>query len=186
MKKQPEVTDATRNTFIRVFCELYRSKPIEKITIREITEISGYNRSTFYQYFKDVYDLLDYIENELIAVIANSIASTQVTDLHFTENFVVMLSYILREHDYYSTILTCSGANSGFVRKIRGCMLPIFVDKFQITENNMSSIYVLEFYLSGILTTLTHWLEEPESLTLSQLGTLIQGIWGEGLLSQLK
>ena len=36
MKKQPEITDKTRQAFIEVFCELYSQKPIEKISIQEI------------------------------------------------------------------------------------------------------------------------------------------------------
>jgi len=29
MKKQPEITEATRNTFTEAFCELYKTTPIE-------------------------------------------------------------------------------------------------------------------------------------------------------------
>jgi len=51
MKKQPEITEKTKQSFISVFCELYCQKPIEKITVQEIANKSGYNRSTFYQDF---------------------------------------------------------------------------------------------------------------------------------------
>lgn len=64
MKKQPQITEKTRQVFIEVFCELYSQKPIEKISVQEIAKISGYNRSTFYQYFTDLYDLLDSVEND--------------------------------------------------------------------------------------------------------------------------
>lgn len=58
MKKQPQITEKTRQKFIEVFCELYSQKPIEKISVQEIANNSGYNRSTFYQYFT----LLDAVE----------------------------------------------------------------------------------------------------------------------------
>ncbi|MFC6651830.1 TetR/AcrR family transcriptional regulator [Paenibacillus rhizoplanae] len=66
MNKQPQVTEKTRQRFIEVFCELYSQKPIEKISIQEIANRSGYNRSTFYQYFTDIYELLDAVENNLL------------------------------------------------------------------------------------------------------------------------
>jgi AcrR family transcriptional regulator len=66
MKKQPQITEKTRQTFINVFCELYSQKPIEKISVQEITNKAGYNRSTFYQYFTDIYELLDFVENDLL------------------------------------------------------------------------------------------------------------------------
>lgn len=65
MNKQPEITDATRNAFIQVFCKYYAIRPIEKITVKEITQDAGYSRTTFYNYFNDPYDLLNYIESEL-------------------------------------------------------------------------------------------------------------------------
>ncbi|WP_339255351.1 TetR/AcrR family transcriptional regulator [Paenibacillus sp. FSL R5-0713] len=66
MKKQPQITEKTRQKFIVVFCELYSQKPIEKISVQEIANNSGYNRSTFYQYFTDIYALLDAVENDLL------------------------------------------------------------------------------------------------------------------------
>lgn len=57
MRKQPEVTEQTKTNLRTAFWELYKEKPIEKITIKEITDAAGYNRGTFYLYYKDVYDL---------------------------------------------------------------------------------------------------------------------------------
>ena len=34
-------------------------KPLNKITINDITEDCGVNRMTFYYHFKDIYDLVD-------------------------------------------------------------------------------------------------------------------------------
>lgn len=45
----------TRQNLIDSFWLLYCQKNIEKITVKEICEIAGYNRSTFYVYFNDVY-----------------------------------------------------------------------------------------------------------------------------------
>lgn len=48
----------TRENLIEAFWELYKDKPIEKITVKEITNRAGYNRGTFYAYFKDTYEVL--------------------------------------------------------------------------------------------------------------------------------
>ena len=49
MKKQPEITDATRESFVNAFFQLAKAKSINRITIREITTLAGYNRTTFYR-----------------------------------------------------------------------------------------------------------------------------------------
>ena len=46
MKKQPHITEQTKNNLRIAFWSLYAQKPIEKISIKEITELAGYNRET--------------------------------------------------------------------------------------------------------------------------------------------
>lgn len=47
MKKQPQITEQTKDKLRSAFWTLYSSKPIDKITIKEITDLAGYNRGTF-------------------------------------------------------------------------------------------------------------------------------------------
>jgi AcrR family transcriptional regulator len=71
MKKQPHITEQTKNNLRIAFWSLYAQKPIEKISIKEITELAGYNRGTFYLYYNDVYDLLHQIEEEILGKITD-------------------------------------------------------------------------------------------------------------------
>ncbi|MDD3306418.1 MAG: TetR/AcrR family transcriptional regulator [Acetobacterium sp.] len=58
----------TRQNLIDSFWRLYCKKSIEKITVKEICALAGYNRSTFYVYFKDAYEILEEIEEQTITV----------------------------------------------------------------------------------------------------------------------
>ena len=66
MKKREEITAQTKQNIMDAFWSLYCEKRIEKITVRDITNEAGYNRGTFYEYFSDVYNVLEQIENTLI------------------------------------------------------------------------------------------------------------------------
>lgn len=59
-------TQITRQNLIDAFWQLYRYKSIDKISVKEVCMIAGYNRSTFYAYFKDVYEILEDIEENTI------------------------------------------------------------------------------------------------------------------------
>ena len=65
MKKEGAKKE-TREALITAFWKLYREKSIEKITVGEIAAAAGYNRSTFYEYFYDVPDVLQHIENGIV------------------------------------------------------------------------------------------------------------------------
>lgn len=70
-EKAAPYTEQTKNNLRIAFWSLYAQKPIEKISIKEITELAGYNRGTFYLYYNDVYDLLHQIEEEILGKITD-------------------------------------------------------------------------------------------------------------------
>lgn len=68
MKKQ----NTTKKLLTNSLKKLMTKKPLEKISIREITENCGLNRQTFYYHFTDIYDQLDWLyAQEIITLFAN-------------------------------------------------------------------------------------------------------------------
>ena len=68
------MTSQVNNTIDLLLAESFKEiaavKPIEKITIKEITDRAGVIRPTFYNHFQDKYELLEWITiNELFAPI---------------------------------------------------------------------------------------------------------------------
>lgn len=57
--------EQTINLIRESFIENYREKDINKISVKAICEKAGINRSTFYTYYTDVYELRDDVENEV-------------------------------------------------------------------------------------------------------------------------
>ncbi len=46
------------------FCRRrFELRPVDRITIRDLTERAGINRCTFYHHYQDIYDLLEQIED---------------------------------------------------------------------------------------------------------------------------
>lgn len=55
----------TEKAIVETFIKILNEKPVDKITVKEIIDTCQINRSTFYYYFADIYDLIDKIfENE--------------------------------------------------------------------------------------------------------------------------
>lgn len=59
----------TKRVLAESFIKLLGTRPLNKITVREIVEEAGVNRQTFYYHFSDVFDLLRWIfEGEVHAI----------------------------------------------------------------------------------------------------------------------
>ncbi|MFV0341958.1 MAG: TetR/AcrR family transcriptional regulator [Anaerocolumna sp.] len=57
--KGENMSQTTRNALATSLKKLLENKPLEKISVRDITEDSEVNRQTFYYHYKDVYDLIE-------------------------------------------------------------------------------------------------------------------------------
>lgn len=60
--RQEERVLQTKRAFRSTLLQLMQSKPINKITVRELTDLTGYNRSTFYLYYQDIFALKEDLE----------------------------------------------------------------------------------------------------------------------------
>jgi len=88
--------------------ELAAQKPIEKITIKEITDKAGVIRPTFYNHFQDKYELLEWITvNELFAPV-DPLFSTGM----LKEGVTFILTTMEKEKDFYKRAAQLEGQNS--------------------------------------------------------------------------
>ena len=65
-------SEAKRHAIAAAMKKLLRTSPIEKITTEQILAQSGVSRRSFYRYFKDKYDLLQWIYNYNLIIISSS------------------------------------------------------------------------------------------------------------------
>lgn len=53
--------DLTKSLMADALEELMREKPINKISVKELTDLCKLNRQTFYYHFSDIYELLEWL-----------------------------------------------------------------------------------------------------------------------------
>ena len=67
----------TRNSLFSAFIELRAVKPVEKITVKELTEKANISKQTFYLHFQDIYDLSEYLENDALQSLIGDIPNPE-------------------------------------------------------------------------------------------------------------
>ncbi len=63
----------TKAAIKSAFLELRAAKPVEKITVTELTKLANINKATFYLHYSDIYALSDEIEDGLIDEVLNDL-----------------------------------------------------------------------------------------------------------------
>lgn len=69
-EKNPSVSEQTKLQMAAALKTLMAQKPMDKITIAELTSMCNIRRQSFYYHFEDIYDLLRWmIQNEAISLL---------------------------------------------------------------------------------------------------------------------
>ena len=55
----------TQRLIREAFTGLLKQKPIQSISIKELCELAGVNRGTFYAHYQDIYDLRSRVEADM-------------------------------------------------------------------------------------------------------------------------
>lgn len=175
MKKQPELTKKTRQKIVDAFWNLYAEKSIEKITVKEITQLAGYNRSTFYEYFTDVYDVLEQIEQSLIP----SAAEIPPVNFSMKKGEDIALGTFLQlfeKHDKYYTLLLGDRGDPAFQGKLKRSIKPMIfqmVCEQQEVRDPVMLDYALEYMLSAMIGILSYWFQQTQRPASDDLLALI-------------
>ena len=184
MNKRPDITDATRQRFIDAFCTLYKMKPVEKITVKEIAALAGHNRVTFDQYFRDSFAVLESLENELLAHVQKAIERNIRSENMFSQ-FEQVFDSMLSENPKLVDILLTGANCSSTLDRCKNAMLPILMSAFHLDENNYKQRGVLEFYLSGVVALMKYAVDHSEKITTPEIGQIIKQFLQNGVLPQL-
>lgn len=176
--KQPEVTAQTRRNLQQAFWSLYAERPIAKISIKEITDRAGYNRGTFYLYYKDVYDILEQIEQDILdtidALIQKRLIKDGILDIEGNMGFIIGLAQSYERGRVISRLLGDNG-DPHFRARFKELIWPL-VEVYLNPADSLSPAeerFVKEFYLSGLLAVITAWLEDGGSMPIDELIQLI-------------
>lgn len=186
MKEHSEITAQTRQNLMDSFWELYCIKRIEKITVKEITTNAGYNRGTFYEYFTDVYDILERIEDSLLPDLSNhhpkNILAESDVMLHIN-HFVK----IYQERSKYYVILLGDNGDPSFQGKIRN-LLRSLLDELFSTNSHVDDFildYTIEYTISAMIGVLNYGFKREKNPPIEKLIQLIYNLMYNGVMEKL-
>lgn len=177
----------TKSLIRNTFFDLLKDNPVEKITVMAICQGAQINRTTFYKYYDNPYDLLGKLEVELLDNIKNQILALDNKSL--SSIFRIVLNDMVDKKAIYLTLF--SDNVDGMFKKSLFDL--VYVDNMKNIKRNYPSLsedkqyYLFYFIAEGCTGIVNRWItdgmkESPEYLA-SYLEKLVYSISGNALLS---
>ena len=164
---------ATAARMDEAFLALLEEKDFAYITVKEICERAGVNRSTFYLHYETVNDLLAesarYIIDKLIenmpqdtAEFIGKLQTRPLKELHLItpEYLMPYLNFIKEHRRIFRTAVEHSsvlGMDDAYRALNRHIFAPI-LDRFHIPPSERK--YIISFYIHGLMAIINEWLRE--------------------------
>lgn len=165
---------------------LLEKKDFEYISIKEICEVAGVNRSTFYLHYENTADLLkettQYITDSFLtyfSVDRQSITiqyrDCKLQDLVFItpEYLTPYLTYIKENQKVFKTAVKHLGTmdfNTVYDKMFKFIFNPV-LERFSFPERERE--YVLKFYLTGITAIVMEWLKNDCEESMDDISRII-------------
>lgn len=185
--KYTKKTNYTQEQLRDALVCLLEKEPFEKITINQLVDYCHLNRSTFYRYYDDKYDLLQKIEEELVTELDNrrpiAIKLDQLTGALQGELFASGVKYY-EEHCRQFRALLGPNCDRSFESRLRQC----FNRRYQVVVEGIDDQQVelvRQMVISMIIEGLKYWLNTPE-VTIEDLGKVLRAMLVEGPLTYLQ
>lgn len=160
------------------FISLLKVKPVNKVTVKEICELSEINRATFYKYYCDPYDLLDKLEQGLLDELLVTVG--EGAQRKFKDTFTLILVSLKADGELYQTLFSENGDKSFHNRIFALCYKSSAMDtdeKFR-KLSPVKQKWLYYFIAQGCSGILEQWIsggmEEPIEEVVSFADKLFQ------------
>ena len=155
------------------FLELLSRKSFAYISVKEICEKAGVNRSTFYLHYETINDLLNesmqYMSSQFLTYFKASTRSmiSRLRDCPLDELNLITPEYLTPYLNYirdHKRLFQTAVENASFLRldetydkMFRYVFLPI-LERYQIPEPDRP--YTMAFYVHGLMAIISEWLHD--------------------------
>ena len=159
--------------------KLLLQKPLNKITINDITEDCGVNRMTFYYHFKDIYDLVDWI---MVEDAAKALEGRQSFE-NWTDAFLDILHQVQDNKVLVMNVYRSVSREQveQYLYKLLDPMLRDFVERSAqgFTVQDADKQFVVDFYKYALVGVVLEWIRRDmktdPAVMVERTGRMLQG-----------
>lgn len=158
MKNEDTRVQFTKRILKDTLLQLLKTKPISKVTIKELCEAAGLNRGTFYLHYNEPNDLLREIEEEFVQEKMSFFDPYMKNDN--PDQLAQLFGAILQNHELSLVLFGHHGAPQ-FTERIKNLVKPGVLEDWQreFPRYTLADLqFVYEFVFSGAMQLILNWI----------------------------
>ena len=172
----------TRARLRQALTQLLAEKDLRSITVRELTDLADVNRGTFYAHYRDLYDLMEHLEQTFFSELQQRLS--RYTSQQLREDLAPVLEDVLglvwENRDLLPSLLDPQSADRFFSR-LSAVIYDMYRKEWGLVyslgdESEIS--YCLSFVVSGMMGLVRSWAQagfrEPPQAIAALAGRLIR------------
>ena len=118
-KKEDRRVRRTKKLLTQALTQLLQEKQINEITVKELTDLADMNRGTFYLYYKDIFDMLEKIEDGLFEALDEIVSLHEHDDVsHQTTPILLDLFHFIEENQEMCRVLLSPHGDMNFLHRL--------------------------------------------------------------------
>ena len=173
------MAQTTKKALAASLKHLLLQKPLNKITISDITEDCGINRMTFYYHFKDIYDLVEWM---CIDESAKALEGKKEYDT-WQQGFLGIFQVVLNNKPLILNIyhsVSREQVEMYLYRVTYGLLIRVVEEKaVGMRVRDEDKAFIADFYKYAFVGIMLNWIkngmkEDPEQIV-GRLSVLVQG-----------
>lgn len=169
----------SRSNLISAFEIVFRNKPLDRISVKDITDAAGYNRSTFYLYFRDIYDLADAYEESVLEETASVVGTVIGENISLPlEELIPLMAAAAGER--IKRIYLCS-LLPGFRGRFEKTVSPLFDALTGIGSDAREHDYLLSLLSSVLLHNIAYISSSDDDLQIGEIIDISRRLIAPGL-----
>ncbi len=171
--KEYSCVKRTKRAFENSLTELSRQYPFNKITVKMLCDHAQLSRNAFYFHYKDINDLLQSIENDIVDEMTALLE--EMDKIGFPENVFESVNGLINLFDdRRNTVLMLFDKSYSVsftikISKVYGEFNYKYFCKFHNDQKKVRYDFFYMFLSSGFYGIIRHWLENPELMSKKDL-----------------
>ncbi len=157
-RRVKKTNKALRETLIA----LLEKKPLNEITVKELAEAADINRSTFYFYYEDIYDMVDQLQNEIYDVFVETVVKPKnsMTSLEEYFEYIERFFNFCKDNTAQCEFVLNNDINNKLIDRIKAVVRENVPDSVKAYPLPSPLYYLTTFAISAITGVVVQWLAD--------------------------